>query len=559
MYNRRYDKIFLMLRQDAIGYSVGKQMPWGSCVIEIKNGAGKIQITVQGLRPTTYSQYEVYMIGREGQKTRSIFCGEVVPDAKGQGQLKWEFNPNHIANQDLTVEEVHTIAIIVQKGQEIATPLVAYVEGKKQWKPYFKTIRVDEKTVVEEKNMMAAEACALPKIEMELIFPKKEEVVLKTIESEIVDTQRIEAEIIELKAVESKRIEPKAIEPKAIEPKAIELKVIEPKAIEPKAIEPKAIEPKVIAPKAIEPKAIEPKAIEPKAIEPKVIAPKAIEPKAIEPKAIEPKAIELKVIEPKVIEPKVIELKVTEPKRIEPQILEVKKIEKQKSKENIKEETKEEIKEENYHGSFRGLLKKFQQELQELNDEGIFNRQDMKKIQDAGELVEQNSGIEVPSIEDQEEIQRHIEEKIMEEKVIDKKVEEERIVQEKIVEEVAEQKIPEEKVIENIDRSNSILFEENINFMPFSQDETLWKCITLDEFVLLEQFPLEWQKRLFFLYPMKKYQHFIYKEKDGIWTIGVPSHVAYDEFEKQEAKDLGFSEFYCMEKAEVGYWIYEKK
>ena len=54
MYNRRYDKIFLMLRQDAIGYSVGKQMPWGSCVIEIKNGAGKIQITVQGLRPTSY-------------------------------------------------------------------------------------------------------------------------------------------------------------------------------------------------------------------------------------------------------------------------------------------------------------------------------------------------------------------------------------------------------------------------------------------------------------------------------------------------------------------------
>ena len=38
MYNRRYEKVFLMLRQETAGYALGKRPPWGSCVMEIKNG-----------------------------------------------------------------------------------------------------------------------------------------------------------------------------------------------------------------------------------------------------------------------------------------------------------------------------------------------------------------------------------------------------------------------------------------------------------------------------------------------------------------------------------------
>ena len=40
MYNRRYDKVFLMLRQETAGYAVGKRPPWGSCIMELKNGTG---------------------------------------------------------------------------------------------------------------------------------------------------------------------------------------------------------------------------------------------------------------------------------------------------------------------------------------------------------------------------------------------------------------------------------------------------------------------------------------------------------------------------------------
>ncbi len=37
MYNRRYDKAFIMLKQELGGFSLGQQSAWGSCVMELKN------------------------------------------------------------------------------------------------------------------------------------------------------------------------------------------------------------------------------------------------------------------------------------------------------------------------------------------------------------------------------------------------------------------------------------------------------------------------------------------------------------------------------------------
>ena len=51
MYQRRYDKVYLMLRQETAGYGMGSRGPWGSCILEIKNGQGKLTVAVEGLRP----------------------------------------------------------------------------------------------------------------------------------------------------------------------------------------------------------------------------------------------------------------------------------------------------------------------------------------------------------------------------------------------------------------------------------------------------------------------------------------------------------------------------
>lgn len=152
MYNRRYDKVFLMLRQEVAGYALGKRPPWGSCVMELKNGKGKLHLTVQGLKPLDRG-YAVYVMAGE----ESIFCGELRPDSReGRGELKWEFQPDAVG-EGKTAEDFHTVLILAEDGKGgFSAPLTAYFGEKKNWKKDFKP---REKTLqpVEEMKMQATE------------------------------------------------------------------------------------------------------------------------------------------------------------------------------------------------------------------------------------------------------------------------------------------------------------------------------------------------------------------------------------------------------------------
>lgn len=129
MYNRRYDKVFLMLRQETAGYAVGKRPPWGSCIMELKNGTGRLMLTVQGLRPLRYAVY--LLAGQE-----SIFCGELHPEKKeGHAELKWAFNPDAVG-EGKRAEDFHTVLILAEEGG-CSAPLAAYFGEKTDWKAIF--------------------------------------------------------------------------------------------------------------------------------------------------------------------------------------------------------------------------------------------------------------------------------------------------------------------------------------------------------------------------------------------------------------------------------------
>ena len=161
MYNRRYEKVFLMLRQETAGYALGKRQPWGSCVMELKNGTGRLHLTIQGLKPF---RYEVYvMAGKE-----SIYCGEVFPDRKeGRCELKWEFDPDAVGGGK--AEDLHTVIVL---AEGLSAPLTAYFREKRNWKEDFTPRKADREIVLQ-----AAEAAVLEKPEPKDVLEKQEEVV----------------------------------------------------------------------------------------------------------------------------------------------------------------------------------------------------------------------------------------------------------------------------------------------------------------------------------------------------------------------------------------------
>ena len=74
-----------MLRQETAGYALGKRPPWGSCVMELKNGRGRLHLTAQGLKPYWY---EVYVMAsgefQQGVATvRSVYAPEFGGHASG--------------------------------------------------------------------------------------------------------------------------------------------------------------------------------------------------------------------------------------------------------------------------------------------------------------------------------------------------------------------------------------------------------------------------------------------------------------------------------------------
>lgn len=165
MYNRRYEKVFLMLRQETAGYALGKRPPWGSCVMELKNGKGRLHLTMQGLKPR---RYEVYvMAGAE-----SIFCGPVFPEEKeGRCELKWEFDPDALPGGK-RAEDFHTVLVL---AEGLAAPLTAYFKEKRNWKADFRPEKPTEVPKEEPILLQAAEAVVLERPAEMVISEKKTE------------------------------------------------------------------------------------------------------------------------------------------------------------------------------------------------------------------------------------------------------------------------------------------------------------------------------------------------------------------------------------------------
>jgi len=158
MYNRRYEKVFLMLRQETAGYGMGKRQPWGSCVMELKNGKGRLHLTIQGLKT---GLYEVYVMAG----TESIFCGEVCPEKKeGRCELKWDFLPDALGNGK-QAEDLHTVMVMADGS---SAPLTAYFREKRDWRKDFAP-REKEEPLREESLPEAAV------LEQPLIFVEKTE------------------------------------------------------------------------------------------------------------------------------------------------------------------------------------------------------------------------------------------------------------------------------------------------------------------------------------------------------------------------------------------------
>lgn len=184
MYQRRYDKVYLMLRQETAGYGMGSRGPWGSCILEIKNGQGKLTMAVEGLRPLIHGQYQVYGLLAKDGECKGIACGELAVNKQGHGEMAWDFDPDALGG-GYVVEDLFGVAVATETGNSLSAPLTAYVGEKRQWRDLFSPLEEEpvlqaaemavlERPAVEEKADKA-KVMELPQKEPEPKAERKEE------------------------------------------------------------------------------------------------------------------------------------------------------------------------------------------------------------------------------------------------------------------------------------------------------------------------------------------------------------------------------------------------
>lgn len=161
MYNRRYEKIFIMLRQEQGGFGVGQRAPWGSCILELKNNKGYLHIQVQGLRKLSSEEYAVYLLGGINKKQRKFHCGMLSVEENGRANLEWEFSPKEMEVDGFVLEDLHTVAILLDNKEPICVPMCGYIREKTDWKNAFLqkekapsvVIKPQEKPIVEPQEI----------------------------------------------------------------------------------------------------------------------------------------------------------------------------------------------------------------------------------------------------------------------------------------------------------------------------------------------------------------------------------------------------------------------
>ncbi len=147
---RRYDRFFIMFKPELNGYSIDGREPNGYCKIEIRDGKGKINTSIQGLKPLKDgSMYRVYLISAQTDKALGIPIGWLDIDSKGRAECKWEFNPDNVDGTGLAIEDFNVSAIILNGDniRELTIPIVGYKEKEVLWKSQFKDISEDSKKV----------------------------------------------------------------------------------------------------------------------------------------------------------------------------------------------------------------------------------------------------------------------------------------------------------------------------------------------------------------------------------------------------------------------------
>ncbi|WP_250277917.1 hypothetical protein [[Clostridium] colinum] len=136
VYSRRYSRNFIPLKQDSSKYNLDFRPSLGRCVIEIKDGKGKVNIYAQGIKPD--EEYCLELIGFKKGNVKNVCLGKFNVDAYGKGEFSTSFNPDNMESPENKIEDFNVISVMVKGDNDISSALVGYIGNEIDWQEQYK-------------------------------------------------------------------------------------------------------------------------------------------------------------------------------------------------------------------------------------------------------------------------------------------------------------------------------------------------------------------------------------------------------------------------------------
>lgn len=166
----QYSRVFVTLIQDRAGYGQRSREPSGRAIIEVKDGRGKVMLTVQELKGEIV--YKTYIVSST-HGSIAVKMGSLCADERGKAELKWDFDPIDVEQTGITIDEFDAVTVIVQSKTENAWVLTGYRNGEVRFKDKFNEAVKREKAIIENQAVPEPEPMETP-LDNETLFKPME-------------------------------------------------------------------------------------------------------------------------------------------------------------------------------------------------------------------------------------------------------------------------------------------------------------------------------------------------------------------------------------------------
>lgn len=127
--NGKYQRLFLILNPEAGGYNLSPQKLLGNVIIEVRDGQGRLTLSVQGLKEPKNAKYQLMLVSKNNNSNVGVRLAHVMPDKRGKVYESWAFDPNNVGGSKIPIDQFE--ATVISTDSALPRDFVSIMAGYK--------------------------------------------------------------------------------------------------------------------------------------------------------------------------------------------------------------------------------------------------------------------------------------------------------------------------------------------------------------------------------------------------------------------------------------------